>query len=70
MAFGDVVWSRVFVLFESKNAMISVIDTINQWNWIIREFKYFKKHFLFNYQDAMKDRFDSWVYFDGESALV
>jgi hypothetical protein len=70
LEFDVKIWSRVFVLFETKSAMVSLIELINRWEGVIKEFKYFKEHFLFNYLDAMKEEFDSWIYFDGESALV
>jgi hypothetical protein len=70
LEFDVKIWSRVFVLFESKSAMVSLIELINRWEWVIKEFRYFKKHFLFNYIDAMKNEFESWIYFDGESAFV
>jgi hypothetical protein len=70
LEFDVKIWSRVFVLFETKSAMVSLIELINRWEWVIKEFRYFREHFLFNHLDAMKEEFDSWIYFDGEFALL
>jgi hypothetical protein len=58
--------SRVMVLYESNEAMLSSISAFREET----RFDGFRDYYLFNHLEALKANFDSWIHCDCSNAIL